>query len=63
MNLTVKVKENKKAEKVKLERVMPITGHKLILRPLLITHITLTSEFQKKKNILPAYYTNNNCVF
>lgn len=29
MNLTVKVKENKKVEKVKLERVMPITGHKL----------------------------------
>lgn len=63
MNLTAKVKENKKEEKAKLERVMPITGHKLILRPLLSTHITLTSEFQKKKNILPAYYTNNNCVF
>ena len=54
MNLTAKVKENKKEEKAKLERVMPITGHKLILRPLLSTHITLTSEFQKKKNILPV---------
>ena len=46
MNLTVKVKENEKEEKAKLERVMPITGHKLILRPLFRTHITRTSEFQ-----------------
>ena len=65
MNLTAKMEENKKEEKAKLERVMPVTGHKLLFRPLLRTHITLTSEFQylKKKNILPAYYTNNNCVF
>lgn len=29
MNLTAKMKENKKEEKAKLERVMPVTGHKL----------------------------------
>ena len=41
MNLTAKMKENKKEEKAKLERVMPVTGHKLLFRPLVKnTHYT-----------------------